>query len=364
MKILTLHRYVIPVRSTLIVLGLIAINLTACTPTPPPSVVNTATETTVLPTSPPEPTHTVIQPSDLPASATPASASPTPEAGNAPFPTTIWQMADSKWETSSTRWEGNQLCESDPSQSYGKAESELITLDVAEYPLLYVNATVVDPGSRYKIQLLDKSNNQATDVLAQGEAGSQTINLAELMEWSGELHFTLNIWIEGESKCTTFENIALGTNSPTELPASVTPASASPTLPTGEVSLPITFWQMATSKWETTSTQWQGNRLCEADPSQSYGKAESEVITLDVDTYPLLYVNASVVDPDSRYKIQLLDKSNDQAADILAQGEAGSQTINLAELTGWKGEVHFTLNIWIEGESKCTTFENIALGAE
>jgi hypothetical protein len=211
MTTLTLHRYTNPVQLVLIILGMTLITLTACggtepLPTPEQPTETATTEEAVSSAPSPEPTHTVTRLSDT---STPLLEDTLPL-------TIFWQMEPSQWEIPSTRWadigETNTLCEDDPSQNYGKAESEIITVDVDTYPLLCVNATAVDPGSRYIIQLLDKSNDEATNVLTQAEAGSHIVNLTEDAGWRGEKQFTLNIWIEGESKCTMFENIAIGAN--------------------------------------------------------------------------------------------------------------------------------------------------------
>jgi hypothetical protein len=189
MTILALHRYINPVQTIMIVFGMAVITLTACEGTgPPPTLAPSVEEETAPP-------------------------APSPEA---PLPPPCWQMEPSQWQTPSTRWadigETSTLCENDPSQNYGKAESEIIVVDVDACPLLYVNAAAVDPESRYIIQLLDKSTDEATNVLTQAKAGSHIVNLTEELEWTGEKQFTLNIWIEGESKCTTFENIAIRSN--------------------------------------------------------------------------------------------------------------------------------------------------------
>jgi hypothetical protein len=178
-------------QSIVTALGIMLFMLTACSGTEPQAEV-------VPVDTPPIPTNTPATQSD-----------DTP-------PNVIWRMDPAQWQTPSTQWkntgEANTLCEGDPTQNYGKAESEIIDLNVDDYPLIYVSATAVDPESRYILQLLDKSNDQATDVLKQGKTGTNIINLTKDVGWSGQKKFTMNVWIEGEAKCTTFEKIVIGTN--------------------------------------------------------------------------------------------------------------------------------------------------------
>jgi hypothetical protein len=122
--------------------------------------------------------------------------------------------------------------------------------------------------------------------------------------------------------------------------------------------------------WAETSAIWQdiqgvGAILVENDPGEKYGKVESEVITVDIDAYPILKVVVSEVDLNASYSVQLLDKSNDASQTIISEvGYPDEYTINLAEEMGWRGRHSFTINLWISGENKSAKFDLVSIEAE
>jgi hypothetical protein len=125
-----------------------------------------------------------------------------------------------------------------------------------------------------------------------------------------------------------------------------------------------------TKSWEQPSARWQdtegpGAVLVENDPNNYFGKVESEVITVDVDTYPILKIVVSKVDLHASYSVQLLDKSPTRATKtVLNEIEYPEKhTINVADEMGWQGSHSFTINIWISGEGKSATFDLISIEA-
>ena len=105
--------------------------------------------------------------------------------------------------------------------------------------------------------------------------------------------------------------------------------------------------------------------LREADPDEDFGKVESEILSVDVDAYPVLRVRATAVDQEASYTVQVLDKSSDAPTDLLAGIEyPGEHTVNLSDEMGWHGVQTFTINIWIGGEGRCATFDLVSLEAE
>jgi transcriptional regulator with XRE-family HTH domain len=105
--------------------------------------------------------------------------------------------------------------------------------------------------------------------------------------------------------------------------------------------------------------------LKENDPDDYFGKVESEVITVDVDIYPILRINVKAIDTDASYTVQILDKHTD-IPKILLQDITypGEHVINIAQEMGWQGSQAFTLNIWMSGEGKSAAFDLVSIEAE
>ncbi|HLF25636.1 MAG TPA: endo-1,3-alpha-glucanase family glycosylhydrolase [Anaerolineae bacterium] len=121
-------------------------------------------------------------------------------------------------------------------------------------------------------------------------------------------------------------------------------------------------WMTPTARWEDVPGPTA--ILRENNPAESFGKVESEVITANVDLYPLLRVNVTAVDADASYTVQILDKRTDIATDVLKEITApGRHIVNLAQQMGWQGPQSFTLNIWIGGEGKTATFDRVSIEA-
>ena len=99
-----------------------------------------------------------------------------------------------------------KLTENDSVNSYGVATSETITVDVNVYSELVITSTEVESGALYSIQVQEVggSGAYANAVSYMGTPGTQIVNIAALMGWSGTKSFVINIWIEGESKSVTF----------------------------------------------------------------------------------------------------------------------------------------------------------------
>ena len=101
-----------------------------------------------------------------------------------------------------------------------------------------------------------------------------------------------------------------------------------------------------------------GARLRQADDSTDTGKAETLVITTNIDSYPFLLVNVTAVDPGASFTIQILDKQTGVPKDVLRNVTSpGSYLINLAQELGKHGRQSFTINIWIGGTGKSVTFD-------
>jgi hypothetical protein len=139
-------------------------------------------------------------------------------------------------------------------------------------------------------------------------------------------------------------------------------------------SLRVPIWQEdfdpIEKSWDQFSARWQdtegpGAVLVENGPDSYFGKVESEVITVDVDTYPILRIVVSKVDLRASYSVQLLGKGPTHAEKIVLNWieYPEEHTINIANEMGWQGSHSFTINIWISGEGKSATFDLISIEA-
>ena len=124
--------------------------------------------------------------------------------------------------------------------------------------------------------------------------------------------------------------------------------------------LTLALWQQISATW--LDLPGPSAKLCETNPVDLFGKAESAPINLDIDMFPLLRVATSGVDSDARYTIQILDKSTEIATNLLNDVTVPSvQEVNLAQQLQWTGTKSFTLNLWIIGEGKCAVFDFVRL---
>jgi len=102
--------------------------------------------------------------------------------------------------------------------------------------------------------------------------------------------------------------------------------------------------------------------LRENHPDQDYGKVESAIIAVDVDTYPILRVRVAAVDPDASCTIQILDKRTESWRDVLPKITYPDEyTVDLTRAIGWHGPQVFTINVWIGGEAKTITLDRISI---
>jgi hypothetical protein len=241
-----------------------------------------------------------------------------------------------------------KITENDPANGYGVATSEVITLDVSVYSELAVTAAQLDTGASYSIEIYptDGITPPKSALTFVGTAGSQTVNIAALMGWSGTKSFVIKIWIDGESKSVTFSQL--------QLRQPVASAGWSDHFD------PINpNWAQATAVWTdepgTTAT------LTENDPEKDYGCAGTEVITLDVSQFSELVVSSTVMTGAYSIQIQEVGGSTAPKDAITFISEPSTHIINLAKLMAWSGIKSFKINIWIAGEGKSVTFDLIQI---
>jgi hypothetical protein len=124
-------------------------------------------------------------------------------------------------------------------------------------------------------------------------------------------------------------------------------------------------WAQQSARWE--DIEGPGAVLVENDPITDFGKVESEVITVDVDTYPILRIEVSKVDLSASYSVQLQVKEPNIKVykDLLSyQLAPGQYEINIADEMGWQGSHSFTINLYISGEGKSAVFNLVSIEAK
>lgn len=116
--------------------------------------------------------------------------------------------------------------------------------------------------------------------------------------------------------------------------------------------------------WAEISATWiavepERMVLQEANPEADFGKVESVVISASTDHPLCLEVEASEIDLDTSYTVQILDKQTSAFKDVLTGITVpGRRMVNLSEPMGWQAGTFptFTINLWISGEGRAATF--------
>jgi DNA-binding CsgD family transcriptional regulator len=132
------------------------------------------------------------------------------------------------------------------------------------------------------------------------------------------------------------------------------------------------FADLTQRKWEDVSASWMvipdtGVMVREANPTDYFGKVESETMTVDLSRCPILRIDVEEVGTEAGYSVQILDKRSDIAVDILTDNRPGDWTIDLTQAVRWqRPEIQpqiFTINIWVTGEGKSVTFAHLSMRA-
>jgi hypothetical protein len=260
----------------------------------------------------------------------------------------------STWVQTTAVWTDNSgptatLTENDPTQTYGLAQSEVITLDVSIYRELVVAVTGVQSGALYTIQIQEVGgvSAYANAVSYEGNPGTYVVDIAKLMSWSGTKSFQINIWIDGDNTSVTFDLLQIRQSADTAWSENFDP-------------IKIT-WLQDSCTW--TDTAGPTAVLKENNPSVSYGVVKSEMIVADVNEYSLLYVKTTAVDSGCLYTVQIeeIAPSPTYANAISYIGTPSEHIVDIGALMSWNSLKKFRINIWLEGDNKTVTFDKIEL---
>ena len=123
------------------------------------------------------------------------------------------------------------------------------------------------------------------------------------------------------------------------------------------------------SQWNEVSAQWQVAKpwpsLRENNPASYFGKAESELITANLDEYPILHFRVATIDPNTGLTFQVREPETSTEKNVLVNLTIiGDYRVNIAAAMGWHGTHSFTLNIWVSGESRSAAFDLIRIEAK
>jgi hypothetical protein len=238
------------------------------------------------------------------------------------------------------------LTENNPSEGFGKTESELITVNLNEISELAVTSTALDFYTDYSVGVQEEGGSYAYFSLISNVAqpGTQILNIAAATGWTGTKTFRIVIWVGGESGYATFDSIAL---------------RKAQTVPAWQEHFnPIkSTWYPMTASW--TDANGSVAVLTENNSSESFGKAESEAITLNLDNYPDLTITSSFIDAGANYSIGIQEQGGLEAyrTVISSVTQPGTQVINVAREMGWTGTKTFRIVTWIGGEGKSVAFD-------
>jgi len=129
------------------------------------------------------------------------------QANLSPLDHLMWNEVSATWQDAKP---GAVLRENNPAENFGKVESDLIEINVDQYPTLHIRITKIDPGASVTLQILEKPTDAVKDVLKDIKViGDYKANIAEEMGWQGTHSFTLNIWIDGEKRSATLDMIRI-----------------------------------------------------------------------------------------------------------------------------------------------------------
>ena len=243
------------------------------------------------------------------------------------------------------------LTENNPSDSFGKTESESITVNLNDISELVVEATNVATGANYSVGVQEEGGSYAYFNLITNvnQPGTQILNIAAGTGWSGTKTFKIVIWVGGEAGSATFNLVALRK------------AEMMPAWQEHFDTIKSTWYQMGAA-W--TDANGSLAVLTENSPSESYGKTESEAITLNLNDYPDLTITSAAIDAGANYSVGIQEQGGAAAYRTIISSvtQPGTQVINVAREMGWTGTKTFRIVIWVGGESKSVIFDLAQMG--
>jgi hypothetical protein len=236
--------------------------------------------------------------------------------------------------------------------SWGRATSNTLTLNVDTNNTLRVVVTEVDASTGNRIYLHE--SGQTAILVADGVgAGITDINIPAKTGWSGVKSFYLEIVIESTTPNTgtRFDEIW------------VYPSSA----------------QGFTEDFRTSGTPpggWfheynvtfaaNGNDSAKlvTNAGDAWGSATSNTQTLNVDTFGVVTVVVTEVDPSTGNKL-LVHETGQSDIQIASGIGVGIHNYDLKSLTGWSGTKSFYLKLVVESSTagKGTRFDQVSIGA-
>ncbi|MEN6385367.1 MAG: hypothetical protein ABFD79_09215 [Phycisphaerales bacterium] len=246
-----------------------------------------------------------------------------------------------------------------PSQeiNYGCTYSEIITLDVNDYNELYVKTSEVENGCLYSVQIQEVGGPGVHDAVSYiGTPSEHSINIQELMGWSGVKSFRLFIWLHNNGALNaTFNKIELRPKS--KAPRFFWHDDFDPLLTTW-MEMPIegehAYWSDLLGSYAV---------LTEDNELDSYGKIESQALNADLDVYKELEFKIVDVEEGGRLDVGVQGQGGDWPYFNLVTYVTGPGTYkaDIPAITGWSGLKLFRIVLWMNGNNKTATFDYIQL---
>ena len=276
---------------------------------------------------------------------------------------TTWNEESCYW--TDTAGQGAVLTENNPSERYGQAKSELLTVDTNVYNELYIKTSAVGSGCYYSVQIHEIGGAYQDALSYIGAAGTFIINLRDLMGWSGVKTFEINIWLDGEGLSTTFDEIKVRSN--VVVPQEPTDVAwlehFGPIKETWIENADVhAYW---TDNPDSTAT------ITEDNPYGSFGKVESETIDVNVSVYPEVTVVVTETTA-TKLDVQIQEQGGNWSygnviSGITAPGVyKGSIPAVMVDGLGqpWAGQHSFKIALWVNGNGKSTTLDSIKVGMD
>ncbi len=244
------------------------------------------------------------------------------------------------------------LSEDGPDTDFGRIESQPFTVPVLDELVIDLFVSNLTPGASYTVQLQEDEGDYRSFDIYSGEApNSLALNLKEMTGWRGEKTFRFVVWLSGEGSEITLDRLTIR---PAE-EASNEGFSLAEVQPVWweETFDPLTnIWQTQDIATEVTAEGAMRLTVTNENVDGPFGKYESDIITADLDSYPLLEIDISAVQEATSYSIQIQEEGGlYRNFDAVNESVPAKQTLDLRQITGWEGEKSFRVLIWVTGES-------------
>lgn len=230
---------------------------------------------------------------------------------------------------------------------WGKVLSDRLTIDLESSNELRIVVDKVDKNTGFKV-MVQEPDQQEVQISDQGDgAGVHIYDLKAKTGWSGVKTFAVVLVVEAEINGvgTTVDEIWI-----------TPPLSEDAYLEDFEdpIGQPGGWWDATNDKGNNAEIEANGlgsAKFVKAG-SDVWGKVLSDRMTIDVDMYNTLSLVVTQVDPNTGYKLMLLEQGSGTPVQISdPQQGAGIFRYNIPSKTSWSGEKTFSVLLVVESKS-------------